>query len=222
MHSTTHIAQPNELATAQPAPLRAVANILSYVFHPLFIPTYVAAFLIYIHPSCFAGTAPDEKARSLTLIAINTIMFPGITVLLLKGLKFIDSIFLRTQKDRIIPYIASGTYYFWAFWVLKNQAYPPLMIGFMLGVFICTYAALLVNIYSKISMHAIGMGGMLGLFLIIMRSNTMLMTWPLAAALLIAGLVCTARLLVSNHRPSEIYSGLLLGIACQLIASFFV
>jgi hypothetical protein len=222
MHSITNIAQPNPLSERQPAVLRVAANILSYIFHPLFVPTYIAAFLIYIHPSCFAGTGPDEKARSLALIAINTIMFPGITVLLLKGLKFIDSIFLRTQKDRIIPYIASGTYYFWAFWVLKNQAYPPLMIGFMLGVFICTYAALLVNIYSKISMHAIGMGGILGLFLLIMRSNTMLMTWPLAAALLLTGLVCTARLLVSNHRPSEIYSGLLLGIVCQLIASFFV
>lgn len=221
MSIPTTIPQPT-VVTEQPAALRVVANILSYLFHPLFIPTYVAAFLIYIHPSCFAGTSPDEKAKSMALIAINTIMFPGITVLLLKGLKFIDSIFLRTQKDRIIPYIASGTYYFWAFWVLKNQAYPPLMIGFMLGVFICTYAALLVNIYSKISMHAIGMGGVLGIFLVIMRSNTMLMTWPLAAALLLTGLVCTARLLVSSHRPKEIYSGLLLGIACQFIASFFV
>jgi hypothetical protein len=101
MHPVTNIAQPNPMAEGQPVALRVVANILSYVFHPLFVPTYMAAFLIYIHPSCFAGTAPDEKSRSLALIAINTIMFPGITVLLLKGLKFIDSIFLRTQKDRI-------------------------------------------------------------------------------------------------------------------------
>jgi hypothetical protein len=202
--------------------LRGAAQVLSYLFHPLFIPIYVTAFLLYVHPSCFAGNGPDDKARSMALMAVNTILFPGITVLLLKGLKFIDSIFLRSQKDRIIPYIASGTFYFWAFWVLKNQAYPPLMVAFMLGVFICTYAALLVNIYQKISMHALGMGGLLGIFLMVMRSNTMLMTWPLAAALLLTGLVCTARLLLGGHRPKEIYSGLLLGILCQLVASFFV
>jgi hypothetical protein len=207
---------------AQPAALRIVAQLLSYLLHPLFVPTYVTAFLLYVHPSCFAGNSPDDKARTLALVAINTIVFPGITVLLLKGLGFVQSIFLRTQKDRIIPYIASGTYYFWAFWVLKNQGFPPLIVGFMMGVFICTYAALLVNIYQKISMHALGMGGVIGLFLIILYSNTMLMTWPLAAALLLAGLVGTARLLLGDHRPKDVYSGLVLGAVCQVVAAFFV
>jgi hypothetical protein len=215
--TTVPIASP-----APPAALRWVAKALSYLLHPLFVPAYVTAFLLYVHPACFAGNSPDEKSRTLALVAINTIGFPGITVLLLKGLGFIQSIFLRTQKDRIIPYIASGTYYFWAFWVLKNQGFPRLIIGFMMGVFICTYAALLVNIYQKISMHALGMGGVIGLFLIIMYQNTMLMTWPLAAALLLAGLVCTSRLLLGDHRPRDVYSGLLLGAACQVVASFFV
>jgi hypothetical protein len=206
----------------QPMALRMAAHFFSYVFHPLFIPAYVTAFMLYVHPSCFAGLSPGEKARSMASISFNTILFPGITVLLLKGLNFIQSIFLRTQKDRIIPYIASGTFYFWAFWVLKNQQYPPLMIGFMLGVFINAYAALLVNIYMKISMHAMGMGGVLGIFLMVIKTNTILMTWPLAAALLITGFVCTARMVVSNHTSKEIYLGLLLGIACQVIASFFV
>jgi hypothetical protein len=206
----------------QPAALRIVAHLLSYIFHPLFIPTFVTAFMLYVHPSCFAGLSPGEKARSMAAVSFNTILFPGLTVLLLKGLGFIQSIFLRTQKDRIIPYIASGTFYFWTFWVLKNQQYPPLMISFMLGVFINAYAGLIVNIYMKISMHAMGMGGVLGFFLIVMKTNTMLMTWPLAAALLLTGLVCTARLVVSDHRPKEIYAGLALGIACQVVASFFV
>jgi hypothetical protein len=206
----------------QPAALRVVAHLFSYVFHPLFIPIYVTAFMLYVHPSCFAGLSLGEKSRSMAAITVNTIFFPGLTVLLLKGLGFIQSIFLRTQKDRIIPYIASGTFYFWTFWVLKNQQYPPLMVSFMLGVFINAYAGLLANIYIKISMHAMGMGGVLGFFLIVMKTNTMLMTWPLAAALLITGLVCTARMIVSDHRPKEIYAGLLLGIACQVIASLFV
>jgi hypothetical protein len=212
----------NNIPQQQPAALRIVAHLLSYIFHPLFIPVYVTAFMLYIHPSCFAGLSLSEKGRSMAAVSFNTILFPGLTVLLLKGLGFIQSVFLRTQKDRIIPYIASGTFYFWTFWVLKNQQYPPLMVGFMLGVFINAYAGLLVNIYSKISMHAMGMGGVLGFFLIVMKTNTMLMTWPLAAALLITGLVCTARMVVSNHTPKEIYTGLLLGIICQVIASFFV
>jgi hypothetical protein len=108
------------------------------------------------------------------------------------------------------------------FWVAKNQLYPSILVSFMLGICISAFAALMVNIYSKISMHAIGMGGTLGLFIIIMKSNTMLMTWPLALAILIAGIVCTSRLIVSDHSSKEIYTGLILGAACQFAAAFFV
>ena len=86
----------------------------------------------------------------------------------------------------------------------------------MFGVFISSSAALIANIYYKISMHAIGMGGMLGLFFVIMQQNTMLMTWPLSLAILLTGLVCTSRLLISNHTSKEIYAGLAVGIICQL------
>lgn len=206
----------------QPALVRAVAQLLSYVFHPLFIPLYVSAFLLFIHPGYFSGLSIAEKKLRLLSIAVTTIIFPGITVLLLKGLKFIDSIFLRTQRDRIIPYIASGTFYFWMFWVTKNVLYPHIVVSFMLGICIAAFAALMVNIYSKISMHAIGMGGVIGIFILIMKSNTMLMTWPLALAFLISGLVCSSRMIVSDHSPKEIYTGLLLGAATQFAAAMFV
>ena len=39
-----------------------------------------------------------------------------------------------------------------------------------------------------------------------------------SAAILLVGMVCTARMIVSVHHPVEIYSGLFVGILCQLIA----
>ena len=59
------------------------------------------------------------------------------TVFLLKALGFIESLYLRSQKDRIIPYIASGIFYFWAYTVFRQQShYPVVLTGFILGVFI--------------------------------------------------------------------------------------
>ena len=154
------------------------------------------------------------------LITLNAVLFPAVTILLLKGLGFIQSIFLHTQKDRIIPYIASMTFFFWAQYALREQPeIPRILVAFMFGVFISSAAALIANIYFKVSMHAIGMGGLTGIFFVIMQQNTMLMTWPLSAALLIAGLVCTSRLIVSDHNPKDIYSGLLIGFICQLIGA---
>jgi hypothetical protein len=200
--------------------IKLLANFFSYLFHPIFIPLYVTWMLAFIHPNYFVGFSTMGKYKILLLVAINAFAFPLITVLLLKGLGFINSIFLRTQKDRIIPYIASMTFFFWTQYVLREQNFVPrILVAFMFGVFISSSAALIANIYHKISMHAIGMGGMLGLFLVVMQQNTMLMTGPLTFVLLTTGIVCTSRMIVSDHQPKEIYTGLMVGLICQFIGA---
>lgn len=145
--------------------IKLLANFFSYLFHPIFIPLYVTWMLAFIHPNYFVGFSTMGKYKILLLVAINAFAFPLITVLLLKGLGFINSIFLRTQKDRIIPYIASMTFFFWTQYVLREQNFVPrILVAFMFGVFISSSAALIANIYHKISMHAIGMGGCLAYF----------------------------------------------------------
>jgi hypothetical protein len=201
--------------------LKWPANFFSYIFHPAFVPVYVIAFLVYFHPSYFSGFSERNKLQTVIISCINLVAFPLLTVLLLKALGFIDSIFLRTRKDRIIPYMACGIFFFWAYTVFKKQEiYPSIMPIFILGVFLAASAALIANIYFKISMHAIGMGGWLGIFFVIAKENSMLMTWPISVALLITGVVCTARLLVSNHTQRDIYVGLIVGFLAQVIAAF--
>ena len=203
---------------SEPLGVRFFAHVFSYIFHPLFIPFYVCWFLAFVHPSCFSGFDTAGKARVLLSVVVNAIFFPAVTVLLLKALGFIESVFFRSQKDRILLYISSMIFFFWAQYSLREQpGVPRLVVAFMFGVFISSAAALIANIYFKVSMHAIGMGGLIGMALVITQQNTMLMTWPMSAALLIAGLVCTSRMIVSDHTPKEIYCGLLIGIVCQLI-----
>ena len=204
--------------------VRFFAHLFSFVFHPLFIPFYVVAFLIYYHPSYFSGFSDTTKLNLLLATALNTIFFPAFAVLLMKGLGFIKSVFLRTQQDRIGPYLSSMIFYFWAariFFKFQPELFPVLA-SFMTGIFLTTVVGLLSNIYFKISMHAMGCGGLIGVFLIIMFGNTMLMTWPLSAALLITGIVCTSRLLVSDHTQKEIYLGFLVGLLCQLAAAIAI
>lgn len=205
----------------QPAIVRFFAHLFSYIFHPLFIPLYVTWFLVFVHTSYFAGYGYGQKLFMLVRIALNMVFFPLVTVLLLKGLGFITSIFLRTQKDRIIPYIASGIFFFWAYLVFRNQPeIPTILTSFTFAVFLSSSAALIANIYFKISMHAIGMGGVIGLFIVIMQQHNFLMAVPLSIAFLITGLVCTSRLIVSDHTPKEIYAGLIIGVICQFVAAF--
>jgi len=203
--------------------VKILAHLFSYLFHPIFIPLYAVAFLVFIHPSYFSGFSMAAKKQTLLIVFMNAVAFPILAVVLLKAVGFIQSIFLKTQKDRIIPYMACGIFFFWAYLVFKNQTnYPLILSSFLLGVFLASSAALLANIYFKISMHATGVGGLLGIFLLIMKSNTMLMTWPLCIAIAITGLVCTARLLISDHSTKEIYIGLIAGLLSQFVAAIVV
>ncbi len=202
---------------------RIFGNFFSYLFHPVFVPLYIIFFLLYIHPFAFSGFSDQEKKQTVLIILLNLVIFPLITVLLLKAVGFIDSLYLRTQKDRIIPYIASGIFFFWGYTVFKEQPqYPPVLTAFILGIFLASSAALLANIYFKVSMHAIGMGGWLGFFLLLFYRNSMLMTWPLCLALLVTGLVCSSRLLLRSHEQKDIYGGLLIGMITQWVAAVVV
>ena len=179
--------------------------------------------LIYLHPTYFAGFSSEEKTKTMVICTINLVAFPLLAVLLLKGLGFIQSIFLHTQKDRIIPYIACGIFFFWAYIVFKNQdLYPKMLSVFVLGIFFASSAALIANIYTKVSMHSIGMGGWLGLCLLLWYNNSMFMGWPLAIVVLLTGIVCTARLFLHAHSSFQVYLGLAIGLLSQVAAHIFV
>ena len=214
----------NNVNTYKHSPVVNVfAKIISIVFHPLFIPLYVAYYLVFVNESYFNGF--DDKARLWVLIRIslNMVFFPAVTVLLLKGVGFVDSIFLRNQRDRIIPYIAAGIFYFWMYLVFRNQPeIPQILTAFTFGAFLASSVALIANIYFKISMHAIGCGGMIGLMIVVLNTNpSSPFTLPLIAFFFITGLVCTARLIVSDHKQGDIYVGLLCGFFCQFISAAF-
>ena len=203
--------------------VHTIAKIISVLFHPLFVPIYFVWFLLFIHPLAFIGFSSVQKFQTLVIVGINLTIFPLVSVLLLKALGFIDSIYLKTQKDRIIPYIACGIFFFWAFTVFKEQTkYPIVLVVFILGIFLASSAALLANIYFKVSMHAIGVGGLLGIFAVLFYNNNLSMAWPLALVLIVSGMICTARLLLNTHTPKDIYAGLLIGIATQVAANYFL
>jgi hypothetical protein len=207
-----------------PGIVRFFAYLFSYLFHPLFVPLYVTYYLVFIDPWYFNGINDQGKLGILLEVASNMIFFPMVSVLLLKGVGFIDSIFLKTQRERILPYITSNIFFFWMYLVFRNQPeVSSILTAFVFSVFLSSSVALIANIYFKISMHAIGVGGLLGLVLIITLYNSFSpVALPFALSLLIAGIVCTSRMIVSNHSPGDIYLGLFCGIFCQFIGAWFV
>lgn len=201
--------------------IRVAARIISFVFHPLFIPVYLSWFLIYINPLFPAIHSGDKWILLLRFVVMYTV-FPLVTVFLAKGLGFVQSVYLKTQKDRIIPYVVCGIYYFWMWYVLKNQPeFPGYFVMLSLAIFLASSLGLIVNSFIKISMHTIAIGVMITFMLLLAFSTDVNYGFYIAIAFLLAGLVSTARLINSDHNPVEVYAGLVAGILAQLVAYYF-
>ncbi|MEP7374420.1 MAG: hypothetical protein ABI675_13585 [Chitinophagaceae bacterium] len=199
--------------------IKLVAKAISYIFHPLFVPVYMIIFLLYIHPFEFAGTSSWDKKMVLLQTILMYGFFPLITVLLLKALDFIESIYLNKQKDRIIPFVICNIWYFWIWYVWRNLPNSPKEIVVLaMAIFLASAIGLMANIYMKISMHTIAMGVAISFMLFLAVTQSISFGVYASIAFLIAGLVCTARFIVSDHTSGEIYTGLLVGVFSQLIA----
>ena len=206
----------------QPLVLQWLAKFISYVFHPLFVPLYITYFIIQIRSYQFAGIDDWGNLRILLQVFVNCTFLPLVSVLLLRALNFIDSVYLKTQKDRIIPYVICMIFYFWNWYVFKNNHEVRDLVSMSMAIFNACVFGFLVNISMKVSMHAISAGVMCTFMALLAITDSSSFSLPLSIAVLIAGLVCTSRLIVSDHSPKEIYYGFLVGVFSQVAAHYFV
>lgn len=206
----------------QPAWAKFIATIFSYVFHPLFIPVYITLFLIRVHPYLFAGIDEWGKFANLLQIFVNCTFLPLVSILLLKALKFISSVHLETQKDRIIPYMICMIFYFWNWYAFKNNHGVKELTSLSMAIFNASVFGFLANISFKVSMHAIAMGVLSAFMALLAFNDSSSLTLYLSIAFLVSGIVCTSRLVVSDHSPKEIYFGFFIGVFSQLAANYFV
>ncbi len=206
--------------------LRACARIISIICHPVFMPVVMAYVLFLINRTSFGGVSPTKMYEWLGILALNTIFFPLVTVFLLKRLNFIDSIYLNSSKDRIIPLIATMIFYFWAYLVFKNfkppTVSPQILKIFLLGNFWGIICVFMVNIFKKVSMHTAGAGSMVGILIVVMITSRVDIFGALMISMLIAGFIGTSRLVLRAHTRGEIGLGYILGIVSQLGAYLYL
>ncbi len=209
--------------------LRFGAQLVSIVFHPLLMVTYMLVLLLLVNPYLFGYNHIASGDLLIIRVFFSTVVIPGLAVLMMKFLGLIQSLEMREREERIGPLIVTGMFYIWMFYnFYKNPELPEAFTIFMLGATLGLFVAFLINLFLKISLHAVGMGGLLGMVVI-----TMLLysydSFPLLdmnvhmvslfmSVILACGLVGTARLILDAHKAVELYAGYIIGFSMQFIA----
>ncbi len=151
----------------------------------------------------------------LLIIFIGTFIFPLNAIFLLQKLMRTDiSVYMQEKEDRRIPLLIAAicvllTFYLFTYKI--GYRAPHLIRGYLLGTACSIILAAVVNLRYKISLHAIGMGGVIGLLVQLQESAFFDLRWILSLWFVLSGLVLWSRLYLESHRLSEIYTGFLTG-----------
>lgn len=221
---------------------RTIANIISVIFHPLLMVTYMLVILMNVNPYIFGFNSIDYGShlvfRLIAVIFASTFIIPVFGVLLLKQVNLIQSFQMKDKMERVGPYILTSIFYLWMFInMLNNPTIPRAFSTFLLGSVIGLFLSFFINIFLKISAHTVGAGGLVAMVILTLFNFSyetfgfslgsfglfhISITSLLVGIILLAGLIGTSRLILKAHTSREIILGYMVGVFSQFIAYNFL
>lgn len=195
--------------------MKKAASVISMLFHPLLMPT-LGLLLLLNSGSYVSLLDPAAKRAILFVMALGTLVFP----LMMLPIFFYRNLVLNQKgsvvEERWIPRIIILILYVITCVYFLRLPLNRMIQGYVLAVTATMALLTLISIRMPISMHTAGLGGLVGLIIAMMIFFGTQLEGFLLSALLAGGVVGTARLLEGAHRPSEVYSGFLVGFAAVL------
>lgn len=217
--------------------MRTTAWVFSFLFHPLFILTYMVLILLWTNPFSFGWRHVAEADTLLIIVVMTSVTLPAIAILMMKMLGWINDFRLETRHERIGPYIASGIMYLSLYLHVSRADFPVSLRVVTLGSLLALWVCFFINNFIKVSLHAAGVGGLVALVALTKLTfgysqaqigipggvNVVLpLDYIMYGVILIAGMVCTSRLILKAHNLKEVYLGFIMGVLSITIAYFIL
>ncbi len=190
---------------------RTLANIISILFHPMFMPTY--GILILFNSGTFLTYLPFEYKRLIFIIVlVNTAILPMCLAPLYLYQKIISTIHMSSNRERIIPLLVSTLLFYFAYYLLNRLNIPHLIKSYILASAVAAFIAFLISFKWKISVHMMGIGGLFGAVLVISSRLMADLKFYWITIIIIAGFTGFARLRLDSHNPLQVYVGFGIGL----------
>jgi len=194
-----------------------LAKIVSILFQPLLIPSY-SLFILFSLNNYLSMLVPAQAKQLLMwIVFLSTFVFPLIFVLILYKRGLIKSVNMDHKEERIFPLMITGIFYFLAYYIVRQTHLDVIYQRLFLGSALLICIALIISFYWKISMHMIGVGGLLGAMIGINLVAYVDLTFFVVLSTFICGLVGFARLKLKAHTPAQVYNGFLAGFFVMLV-----
>lgn len=203
-----------------------LAQFLSVILHPLLMPTFLLGMLFFTSPSIVGVDVltPLIRLTLLGFISMTTFVVPALGIYYLYRAGYVKSLHLDDLPDRRLPYFLTTLLYAFATYFFSFQLAPisgiAPEIGIVLGSITVSIALVgFISLRWKISAHGTGIGGFLGAVLgVVVKFGENQLLYPLLIALVLAGMLLSARLQLNAHTPAQAWAGVVLGILVSTVA----
>lgn len=193
------------------------ARFFSALFSPLLCGTYavMAAMLL-----SFLLYSP-ANARMIVLLVtfLATCILPLLVIFVMWKTGKIHDPGLNDRRERVVPYTVTIAAYVGVA-VYTALVNAPIWLSMMLvGGAVSLTVLASVNSVWKVSGHATGVGGLCAvvLFMLLAGVGVRDLTIEFLAAVLVAGVVCTSRLVLERHTLLQVAAGFANGFFCTIL-----
>lgn len=191
------------------------------------MPTYTLLILFFSNRLSGFNIYSSEETWKINielflLVFIFTLVLPLSISLMLKKAGKISSLEMETRQERQLPFTYTAISYILGFILIQReigQSINPFLMLILVGAQFNIVLTLIISLFWKISIHMIGIGGLVGVCILMMKLN---MQWDniLYLSLFFSGLLAYARLKLEAHTPAQVLAGFIVGVMTEAVFLF--
>ena len=187
------------------------AMALSIIFQPIFVPLY--SLILIFNANTYITYAVHDQVKLFIygITVMNTIILPMGVFYYFYRAKLIDSLHMHTARERSLPFLTIVVFQMSTFYVFRQAPMPSLFANLVLGAAVSVAMAFIINLKWKVSIHMLGMGGIVGIIIGIILKYQVDAVALVMALTVLSGLVGYSRLQLDAHTPLQVYAGFVLG-----------
>jgi len=193
-----------------------LTQLISILFHPMFMPILALHLTLLTLPS-LAFTLTQNLLLIYGILIFSTMVLPLISIFWLMQKGKVSSLEMSNHKERSLPLFKTVIWMSFGYYLLQNLLfYTPILKAELLGAILIILLAAIISKFWKISLHLLGIGGVVGVFIALQIIHGDFL-YLLLVFILLSGLLGVARIKQKAHNYAQVYAGFLVGLSVELI-----
>ena len=196
------------------------AKIVSALFNPFYLPV-IGLILLFIFS--YLNLLPwAYKLQVITLVYMCTVLLPTFLIHLYRRYQGWSLIELGVKERRMVPYVIAIVCYGFCYYLMQFLRIPHFMASIVMAALIIQVVCGFINQYWKISTHTAAIGGVTGALLAFSFAFSYNPVWWLCIAILLAGVLGTARMILRQHTLAQVVVGFIVGYFCAYYSILWI